>query len=71
MPLDRVDVDSLARRTAGSSGADLKALCQQAAVEALTRSSAAVTAEDFDAAVAKRGGAATEAPQPRSGTPYI
>ncbi|HJV08652.1 MAG TPA: AAA family ATPase, partial [Acidimicrobiales bacterium] len=72
MPLDRVDVDALARRTAGLSGADLKALCQQAAVEALTRASAVVAAADFDAALAKRGGAATPEPEAgRAAGPYI
>lgn len=70
MPLDRVDVDSLARRTAGLSGADLKALCQQAAVEALTRSAAVVTAEDMDAALAKRSGGAPPAAE-RAAGPYI
>ena len=71
MPLDRVDVDGLARRTAGSSGADLKALCQQAAVEALTRASAAVTAEDFEAALSKKAGPAPEPEQGRAAGPYI
>jgi len=72
MPLDRVDVDALARRTAGFSGADLKALCQQAAVEALTRASAVVTGEDMDAAVLKRGGEKVDVPQPgRAAGPYI
>jgi transitional endoplasmic reticulum ATPase len=72
MPLDRVDVDLLARRTAGLSGADLKALCQQAAVEALTRASAVITAEDMDAALFKRGGERVEDPQPGRATgPYI
>jgi len=51
MPLDRVDVDRVARRTAGLSGAELKARCQRAAAVALSRSSKVVTAADFDAAV--------------------
>jgi SpoVK/Ycf46/Vps4 family AAA+-type ATPase len=42
MPLEGVDLEALARQTDGLSGADLKALCQQAAVEALTRVTAAV-----------------------------
>ncbi len=72
MPLDRVDLDGLARRSAGMSGADLKALCQQAAVEALTRSSSVVTSEDMDAALAKRSGPKPDTPEPgRSAGPYI
>ena len=73
MPLEGVDVDLLARRTAGLSGADLRALCQQAAVEALTRSSAVVTAADVDLALSKRSGTpATAERQPdRAGGPYI
>jgi transitional endoplasmic reticulum ATPase len=73
MPLDRVDLDALARRTAGLSGADLRALCQQAAVEALTRASAVVGSEDMATALAKRLGASAEPePQPgRGGGPYI
>ena len=62
-PLDRVDVDELARRTAGLSGGDLKGLCQEAAVEALTRSAAVVvTADDMRAALAKRPAARSRAP---------
>lgn len=61
VPLDRVDVDELARHTAGLSGADLKALCQEAAVAALTRSAAVVTADDMRAALAKRRGAPSRA----------
>jgi len=57
MPLSGVDLDELALETEGFSGADLKALCQQAAVEAMVRRSAntravsAVTDADFHAAL--------------------
>lgn len=37
MPLHKVDLDEMATDTDGFSGADLKALCQQAALEALVR----------------------------------
>ena len=56
MPTVGVDLDALAERTEGLSPADLKALCQEAALAAMARSSgegsdAAVTAEDFNEAV--------------------
>jgi SpoVK/Ycf46/Vps4 family AAA+-type ATPase len=35
MPLDKVDLDALAGQTSGLSGADLEAVCQQAAVNAM------------------------------------
>jgi transitional endoplasmic reticulum ATPase len=64
MPLDGVDLEALALETEGFSGADLKALCQQAAVESLVRTGARaakpakgsrhVTAADFDQALADR-----------------
>jgi transitional endoplasmic reticulum ATPase len=60
MPLSGVDLDELATRTADLSGADLEALCQQAALEAMIRQGAGcepvVTAADFDAALAARTG---------------
>jgi transitional endoplasmic reticulum ATPase len=57
MPLSGVDLDHLAAETGGFSGADLKALCQQAALEAMVRSGddagpVAVTAADVAAALA-------------------
>ena len=56
MPLVGVDLDALAARTEGFSGADLHALCQQAAVAAIVRGGDAgepqVLAADFETAVA-------------------
>ena len=56
MPLTGVDLDALATRAEGFSGADLQALCQQAAVAAIARGAATgqpqVLAADFDAALA-------------------
>ena len=62
MPLGDVDLRSVARVTEGFSGGDLKAVCQQAAIIALMRTSspsghsqtgeAKVTLEDFAGAVA-------------------
>jgi transitional endoplasmic reticulum ATPase len=56
MPLAGVDVDALAARTEGCSGADLQALCQQAAVAAIARGGDTgepqVLAADFETALA-------------------
>ena len=56
MPLHAIDLEELALETEGFSGADLKGLCQQAAVEAMIRSgdkgTAAVTKEDVARALA-------------------
>jgi transitional endoplasmic reticulum ATPase len=56
MPLAGVDLEALAARTEGFSGADLQALCQQAAVAAIVRGGNAaepqVQAADFETAVA-------------------
>ena len=56
MPLAGVDLDSLAAGTEGFSGADLNALCQQAAVAAIVRSGDGgepqVLPADFDTALA-------------------
>jgi len=59
MPLGRVDLDDVALETEGFSGGDLKALCQQSAVEAMMRHHTAqgggepnVLARDFDEALA-------------------
>lgn len=77
MPLaDDVKLDILADETDGMSGADLEALCQQAAVEAMVRTSAdvdattaptpQVTAEDFSVALealrASRAATGTRSP---------
>ncbi|HET8606065.1 MAG TPA: AAA family ATPase [Gaiellaceae bacterium] len=56
MPLAGVDLDALAARSDGFSGADLHALCQQAAVAAIVRGSDADTPQvlpaDFETALA-------------------
>ena len=56
MPLFSVDLHSLAAQTEGKSGADLKALCQEAALQAIIRVgdvdvAPQVTAADFTAAL--------------------
>ena len=55
MPISGVDIDGLAAVTEGFSGADLKGLCQQAAVQALIRSRhntrAQITEADFEQAL--------------------
>ncbi len=60
MPLDRVGLDKLAADAEGLAGADLEALCQQAAVAAMTRTqqrgntaaAPGVTTADFQSALA-------------------
>jgi transitional endoplasmic reticulum ATPase len=55
MPLTDVDLDALARDSEGLSGADLEALCQQAAIEAMVHAGpdgrTVVTGPDFDRAL--------------------
>ncbi|WP_205698582.1 AAA family ATPase [Conexibacter sp. SYSU D00693] len=56
MPTVGVDLDVLAARTEGYAPADLKALCQEAALAAMSRGAEAqVTMEDFEAALARVG----------------
>jgi transitional endoplasmic reticulum ATPase len=81
MPLGGVDLEALARQTDGLSGADLKALCQQAAVEALTRVTAevggpagkqpAITSADMGRALATRLPDAGRRRDERRTGPYI
>ena len=65
MPLRGVDLEALALETEGFSGADLKALCQQAAVEAMIRGgqggpAPAIVAEDVARALAVEVGAVAD-----------
>jgi transitional endoplasmic reticulum ATPase len=79
MPLTGVDLDELALETEGWSGADLKALCQQAALETLVRTGKRtasgavkpkVTQADFRAALDDVGPATRpEAPAARLKSP--
>jgi transitional endoplasmic reticulum ATPase len=62
MPLHGVDLDELAADTDGFSGADLRALCQQAAVEAMIRSGHASAASISSADVARALSSSTTAP---------
>ncbi len=62
MPTVNVDLDGLAARAEGFSPADLKALCQEAALAAMARGAdASVAQEDFDAALERMGPKATMA----------
>jgi transitional endoplasmic reticulum ATPase len=53
MPTVAVDLEDLAADTADMSPADLKALCQEAALAAMARDAASVTHEDFEEALAR------------------
>ena len=74
MPLDHVDLAALAGSTEGFSGADLKALCQEAALQAMVRqhrapnrraaAAPAVTEDDFLVALVDNGPTPTS-PAPR------
>ena len=50
-PLDTVDLELVARRTSGLSGADLANLCNEAAIFAARRGAWKIEAEDFDDAL--------------------
>jgi transitional endoplasmic reticulum ATPase len=83
MPLRDVDLDALAGRTAGFSGADLEALCQQAALRAMLAAQCAdvhdgqsvVTAAAFAEALHDQPRAAAHAAEPagdpRQTGPYL
>lgn len=70
MPLRDVDLDAVADRTDGFSGADLEALCQQAALRAMLRSDGApvVTPAAFAEALAGRLRAKASTPEPTPDT---
>ena len=58
MPLSRdVDIDELARKAQGYSGADIEAICREAAMNALREdvNAAEVTRRDFDIAMERVG----------------
>ncbi|HUR86726.1 MAG TPA: AAA family ATPase [Solirubrobacteraceae bacterium] len=64
MPTVGVDLDAIAARADGYAPADLKALCQEAALAAMTRGNeASVTQEDFEAALTRVGARSPEAAQ--------
>lgn len=74
MPLVGVELEALAHQTEHMSGADIKALCQQAALQALIRSgrhegaAAALVPQDFAAALAAyKAQTKHEPPQERAG----
>ncbi len=50
---EAIDFDSLANRTADSTGADIKAICMEAGMFAIRSGRRQVTNEDFDMAIAK------------------
>ena len=52
---EKVDLATVARMTDGKNGADLRAICMEAGMFAIRKERAAITQEDFLAAIAKVG----------------
>jgi len=52
---EKVDLPAVARMTEGKNGADLRAICMEAGMFAIRKERAAITQDDFIAAIAKIG----------------
>ena len=62
MPLKGVNIKELAKKTEGFAGADIEAVCREAAIKVLRKDINAkkITSEDFDAVMKKVGPSITK-----------